>query len=63
MKTSTLAMAYLVFVTAGFFAMASVSFAAQTSADQTETKEVKAKVADAAEAIKTYSVDKARSEF
>jgi hypothetical protein len=57
MKTNTLAKAYLVFVTAVFFAMASVSFAAQTSADQTETKEVKEKVADAAEAIKNYSVD------
>jgi acyl-CoA reductase-like NAD-dependent aldehyde dehydrogenase len=57
MKTNTLAKAYLVFVTAVFFAMASVSFAAQASADRTETKAVKEKVADAAEAIKNYSVD------
>ena len=57
MKTNTLAKAYLVFVTAAFFAMASVSFAAQASADRTETKAVKEKVADAAEAIKNYSVD------
>ena len=45
-----------VFITAVFFAMASVSFAAQTSADQTTSKEVKEKVAEAAEAIKNYSV-------
>jgi vancomycin resistance protein YoaR len=57
MKTNTLAKAYLVFVTAVFLAMASVSFAAQASADRTETKAVKEKVADAAEAIKNYSVD------
>jgi len=45
------------FITAVFFAMASISFAAQTAADQTTTQEVKEKVAAAAEAIKNYSVD------
>ena len=45
------------FITAVFFAMASVSFVAQTSADKTTTKEVKEKVVEAAEAIKNYSVD------
>ena len=57
MKTNAPAKTYPVFVTAVFFAMASVSFAAQASADRTETKAVKEKVADAAEAIKNYSVD------
>jgi plasmid replication initiation protein len=45
------------FITALFVAIASVSFAAQTSADKTTTKEVKEKVAEAAETIKNYSVD------
>jgi len=57
MKTKTLKKANLVFITAVFFAIASVSFAAQTSADKTTTKEIKRKVAEAAEAIKNYSVD------
>ena len=56
MKTNTLRKANLVFITAVFFAMATISFAAQTSTDQTTTKEVKQKVAEAAEAIKSYSV-------
>jgi peptidoglycan hydrolase CwlO-like protein len=57
MKTKKLGKAYLVFVTAVFFAMASILFAAQTSADQTTTQDVKEKVAAAAEAIKNYSVN------
>jgi flagellin-specific chaperone FliS len=57
MKTKKLRKANLVFITAVFFAMASVSFAAQTSEDKTTTKDVKEKVAAAAEAIKNYSVD------
>ena len=57
MKTRKLRKANLVFITAVFFAMASVSFAAQTSADKTTTNDVKTKVAAAAEAIKNYSVD------
>ena len=56
MQTKKLRKANLVFITAVFFAMASISFAAQTSADQTTTQEVKEKVAAAAEAIKNYSV-------
>jgi len=56
MKTKKLRKANLVFITAVFFAMASISFAAQTSTDQTTTQEVKQKVAEAAEAIKNYSV-------
>jgi hypothetical protein len=57
MKTKKLRKANLVFITAVFFAMTSVSFAAQTSEDKTTTKDVKEKVAAAAEAIKNYSVD------
>ena len=56
MQTKKLRKANLVFITAVFLAMASISFAAQTSTDQTTTKEVKQKVAEAAEAIKNYSV-------
>ena len=56
MQTKKLRKANLVFITAVFFAMASISFAAQTSTDQTTTQEVKQKVAEAAEAIKNYSV-------
>ena len=43
MKTKTLRQANLVCITAVFFTIASVSFAAQTSADKTTTKEVKEK--------------------
>jgi RNA processing factor Prp31 len=57
MKTQELRKAGLFFITAVFFAVGSVSFAAQTSADKTTTKEVKEKVAEAAEAIKNYSFD------
>ena len=56
MKTKKIGKVYLVFFTAVFFAKASVSFAAQTSTDPTTTQEVKQKVAEAAEAIKNYSV-------
>jgi len=57
MKTQELKKAGLFFITAVFLAVGSVSFAAQTSAEKTTTKEVKDKVAEAAEAIKNYSVD------
>jgi hypothetical protein len=57
MKTQKLRKAGLFFITAVFLAVGSVSFAAQTSAEKTTTKEVKEKVAEAAEAIKNYSVD------
>ena len=56
MQTTKPRKANLVFITAVFFAMASISFAAQTSTDKSTTKEVKEKVAAAAEAIKNYSV-------
>ena len=57
MKTKTIKKARLVFIAAIFFAIASVSFAAQQSADKPTTKDVKRKMAEAAEAIKNYSVD------
>lgn len=57
MKTQKLRKASLVFITAVFFAMGSVSFAAQTSTHETATKDVKEKVTEAAQAIKKYSVD------
>ena len=57
MKTQELGKASLVFITAVFFAMGSVSLAAQTSTHETGTKDVKEKVTDAAQAIKKYSVD------
>ncbi len=57
MKTKTLTKVNLLFIMAVFFTIASVSFAAQTSADKTTTKEVKEKVAEAAAAIRNYSVD------
>jgi flagellin-specific chaperone FliS len=47
----------LVLITAAFFAMAAVSLAAQPPAAKTTAKEVDEKVAEAAEAIKSYSVD------
>jgi flagellin-specific chaperone FliS len=56
MKTNPLSKAILVISTAVFFAIASVSIAAQTSTDQMTTKEVKEKVGETAEAIKNYSV-------
>jgi BMFP domain-containing protein YqiC len=57
MKTQKLGKAGLFFITAAFFAVGSVSLAAQTPAEKTTTKEVKEKVAEAAEAIKNYSFD------
>jgi hypothetical protein len=54
MKTQRLGKAAL-FFTAFFLAVGSVSFAAQTPAEK--TKDVKDKVAEAAEAIKNYSFD------
>jgi small-conductance mechanosensitive channel len=57
MKTQKLGKASLVFITVLFFAMGSVSFAAQASTHETATKDVKEKVAEAAQAIKNYSVD------
>jgi peptidoglycan hydrolase CwlO-like protein len=57
MNTQKLGKASLVFITAVFFAMGSASFAAQTSAHETGTKDVKGKVTDAAQAIEKYSVD------
>jgi peptidoglycan hydrolase CwlO-like protein len=57
MKTQKLRKASLVFITAVFFAMGSVSFAAQTSTHETRTKDVKGKVTESAQAIEKYSVD------
>ena len=57
MKTKTLRKANLVFITAVFLAIGSVSFAAQMSADNTTAQDVQEKVAEAAESIKNYSVD------
>lgn len=57
MKTQKLGKASLAFVTAVFFAMGSVSFAAQTSTHETGTKDVKEKVTETAQAIEKYSVD------
>jgi BMFP domain-containing protein YqiC len=55
MKTQKLGKAALFFITAIFLTVGSVCFAAQTSVEK--TKEVKEKVAEAAEAIKNYSFD------
>jgi hypothetical protein len=57
MKTQKLRKASLVLIMTVFFAMGSVSFAAQTSTHETATKDVKEKVTEAAQAIKKYSVD------
>jgi peptidoglycan hydrolase CwlO-like protein len=57
MKTQKLGNASLVFITAVFFAMGSVSFAAQTSTNVTGTKDVKEKVTEAVQTIEKYSVD------
>ena len=57
MKTQRLKKAALFFITAIFLAVGWVSFAAQTSGEKTTTKDVKEKVAEAAEAIKNYSFD------
>ena len=47
----------LVIVTAAFWAMTCAALAAQTATNQTTAADVKKKVAEAAEAIKNYSVD------
>lgn len=57
MKTQELGKASLVFITVVFFAMGSLSFAAQTSTNEKGTKDVKEKVTEAAQAIEKYSVD------
>ena len=57
MKTQELRKTSLMFITVIFFAIGSVSFAAQTSTNETSTKDVKEKVADASQAIKNYSVN------
>jgi BMFP domain-containing protein YqiC len=55
MKTQRLTKAAIFFITAIFLAVGPVLFAAQTSAE--ETKDIKEKVTEAAEAIKNYSFD------
>ena len=57
MKTQKLGKAYLAFTMAVFFAMGAVSFAAQTSTNETGAKDVKEKVTEAVQAIEKYSVD------
>ena len=57
MKTQKLRKTSLMFITVIFFAIGSVSFAAQTSTHETATKDVKEKVGDAAQTIKNYSVN------
>ena len=57
MKAQELGKASLVFITAVFFAMGSVSFAAQSSTHETGAKDVKEKMTETAQAIEKYSVD------
>ena len=57
MKHGTLKIVHLMLTAALVLAMAPFSAAAQASTDKTTPKEVKDKVAAAAEAIKNYSVD------
>jgi hypothetical protein len=57
MKTQKSRKAFLVFITAVFFAMGSLSFAAQTSTNETGAKDVKEKVTEAVQAIEKYSVN------
>jgi basic membrane lipoprotein Med (substrate-binding protein (PBP1-ABC) superfamily) len=57
MKTQKLRKTSLMFIMVVFFAIESVSFAAQTSTNETSTKDVKEKVVDASQAIKNYSVN------
>jgi basic membrane lipoprotein Med (substrate-binding protein (PBP1-ABC) superfamily) len=57
MKTQKLRKTSLMVITAAVFAIGSVFFAAQISARETTAKDVKEKVADAAQAIKNYSVN------
>ena len=57
MKSQKLGKFSLVFITAVFFAMGSVSLAAQTSTNETGAKDVKEKVTEVVQAIEKYSVD------
>jgi hypothetical protein len=57
MKTQKSRKAFLMFITAAFFAMGSVSLAAQTSTHGTSMKDVKEKAEEAVQAIKDYSVN------
>ena len=57
MITQKLRKTSLMVITAAVFAIGSVFFAAQISARETTAKDVKEKVADAAQAIKNYSVN------
>ena len=57
MKAKKLREAVLVFITAVLFSIGAVSFASQMSAQKTTGKDVKEKMAEAAQAIKNYSVD------
>lgn len=57
MKTQKLGKTSLAFITVVFFAMGSVSFAAQTSTHEAATKDVREKAVDAVQAIKNYSVN------
>ena len=57
MKTQKLRKTSLMVITAAVFAIGSVFFAAQISARETTAKDVKEKVADAAQAIKNYTVN------
>ncbi len=57
MKTQKSRKAFLIFITAVFFAIGSVSLYAQTSKQGTKMKDVKEKTEEAAQAIKNYSVN------
>ena len=57
MKTRKSRKAFLMFITAAFFAIGSVSLGAQTSGPGTTIKDVKEKTEGAVQAIKDYSVN------
>jgi hypothetical protein len=57
MKTQKSRKAFLIFITAVFFAIGSVSLYAQTSKHETTMKDVKEKAGETAQAIKNYSVN------
>ncbi|MBA3036526.1 MAG: hypothetical protein FP814_08545 [Desulfobacterium sp.] len=57
MKNNALKNINLLFITALFATIVSVSFAAQPSTDKATAKAVKEKIEEAAEAIRNYSVD------
>jgi hypothetical protein len=57
MQTQKLGKASLMIIMAFFFAMGSVSLAAETSAPETAKKDVKEKVTETAQAIKKYSAE------